>query len=277
LSKLAVLSPVAYQYRRPDKSSQHNHTPFFYSTVYFPTCVWCIYCKCCFSFGYFLPKSEYLPLPYVSDVSSQLRTFYSIILTLFVDLLSKKLLIILLHQFYLCYLKRLVTPLFLQYTQSLLVSQCEVKNSTHTKSRYVLLLNTYFSCTVSLVKEWMLVSLDKVLFGWEVHVAGVRSSTYLRQTNSILFYTELLLFTLSVAIYQLPLQCHLDPERKETHSMMAWSLKICRFSQRCIWDCLPFALWRHVTRYFVHNVLRQFNGLQSSGDYHRVMQCHIAE
>ena len=134
LCKLTVLSPVAYQYRRPGKSSQHNHTPFFYSTLYFPPYVWCVYSKLCFSFGYFLPKFVYLPLPCVLDVSSQLRTFYSIILTLFVDLLSKKLLIILLHQLYLYYLQCLVTPLFLQYTQSLLVPQCEVNNSTHTKA-----------------------------------------------------------------------------------------------------------------------------------------------
>jgi len=48
------------------------------------------------------------------------------------------------------------------------------------KSRYVLLLNTYFSFTVSLGKEWMLISLDEVLFGWEVHVARVLSSTDMR-------------------------------------------------------------------------------------------------
>ena len=136
LCKLTVLSPVAYQYRRPDKSSQHNHTPFFYSTLYFPPSVWCIhkYYKRYFSFGYFLPKFVYLPLPCLLDVSSQLRTFYSIILKLFVDLLSKKLLITL-HQFYLHYLQRLTTLLFLKYTQSLLVPQCDANNSTLTKSR----------------------------------------------------------------------------------------------------------------------------------------------
>jgi len=38
----------------------------------------------------------------------------------------------------------------------------------------------------------MLISLDKVLFGWELHVAGVLSSADLRQTTNILFYTGLL-------------------------------------------------------------------------------------
>ena len=45
----------------------------------------------------------------------------------------------------------------------------------------------------------MLISLGKV-FGCEVHVTVVRSSTDLRQTTSILFYIELALFTLCVAI-----------------------------------------------------------------------------
>ena len=38
----------------------------------------------------------------------------------------------------------------------------------------------------------MLISLDKFLFGWEVHVAGVLSSISLQQTASILFYVDLL-------------------------------------------------------------------------------------
>ena len=200
LCKLTILSPVAYQKFRPDKSSQHNHTPFFYNTPYFSPYVWCIYSKWCFYFGHFLPKFVYLPLPCVLDVSSQIWTFYSIILTLFVDLLSQKLLITLLHQFYLHYLQRLLTLLFLKYTQSLLVPQCDVNNSTHTKSRYLLLLYNYFSCTLSLGKEWILISLDKVLFGWEVHVAGVLSSTDFRQTTIILFSIDLMLFTICVAI-----------------------------------------------------------------------------
>ena len=34
-------------------------------------------------------------------------------------------------------------------------------------------LNTYYRCTVGLNKEWILISLDKVVFGWAVRVVVV--------------------------------------------------------------------------------------------------------
>jgi len=78
----------------------------------------------------------------VLDVSSQLRTFYSTTLKLFFDLLSKKLLTIHFHTVpFLLPPTPCNIPSF-QVHSVTLGPQCEIKNSTHTKSRYVLLLST---------------------------------------------------------------------------------------------------------------------------------------
>jgi hypothetical protein len=110
---------------------------------------------------------------------------------LFVALLSKKLLTIHFRKVPFMLPPAPCDISFSQIHSVTLGPQCEVNNSTHAKSRYVLLLSTYFSCTVSLSKGWMLISLDNFLFGWEVHVAGVLSSTDLWQTTSILLYIDL--------------------------------------------------------------------------------------
>jgi hypothetical protein len=53
--------------------------------------------------------------------------------------------------------------------------------------------------------------------------------------------------------------------------------KIRIFSQRCVWDCLPFGTWYYIIGYSGPNVLRQVNGLQSLGDYYTMAPRHISE
>ena len=63
----------------------------------------------------------------------------------------------------------------------------------------------------------------------------------------------------------------------KTHFKMERILNICIFSQLCIWDCLHFAIWHHVTGCSVPNALKQVNGLQSSEDDYTLTQLHISE
>jgi hypothetical protein len=64
-------------------------------------------------------------------------------------------------------------------------------------------LNTYYSCTVGLGKEWIFISHDKVVFGWAVRVAVVQLSFRLLWTTSILFCMYLQSVTVCAAIYRL--------------------------------------------------------------------------
>jgi len=59
------------------------------------------------------------------------------------------------------------------------------KPHTHIKSCYIL-LNTHYRHTLGLGKEWILISLDKVVFGWAVRVAVVQLSPALLWSTSIL-------------------------------------------------------------------------------------------
>ena len=61
-----------------------------------------------------------------------------------------------------------------------------------------------------------------------------------------------------------------------TYFKMERILNNCIFSHLRIWDCLPFVTWHHVTGYSVPNVLRQVNGLQSSGDDYTMTQPYIS-
>ena len=72
-------------------------------------------------------------------------------------------------------------------TESPLVRQYEVQISYSHKKTARYYLNTYYSCTVGLDKEWILISLDKVVFGWAVCVAVAQLSPGLMWTINTLF------------------------------------------------------------------------------------------
>jgi hypothetical protein len=108
------------------------------------------------------------------------HNFSPIILTLSVHLLITKLPIILFHPVLLPLpLFTSIYPpcnIFLSNTLSLTWSlNMRYKSHPHTKM-VTFFLNSYCRCTVSLGKEWILISLDKYVIGWAVRVAAVQLS-----------------------------------------------------------------------------------------------------
>ena len=135
------------------------------------------------------------------------HNFFSIILTLFGDLLITKLPITLFHPVLLAL--PLFTSryqpcnIFLSNTLSLPWS-LNMRNKPHTHTKAATYhLTTCYRCTVGLGKEWILISLDKVMFGWAVRVAVVQMSPGLMWTTSILFCMYLLSVTVCAVIYRL--------------------------------------------------------------------------
>ena len=135
------------------------------------------------------------------------HNFYSIILTLFVDLQITNLPIVLFHPVL------LPLPLFtsryppcntfLSNTLSLTWS-LNMRYKPHTCTKTITNhFNNYCRCTVGLGKEWILISLDKDVFLWAVHVAVVQLSPGLMWTTSILFCMYLMSVTVCAAIYRL--------------------------------------------------------------------------
>ena len=79
-----------------------------------------------------------------------------------------------------------------------------MRYKSHTQKKEVTYyLNTYYNSIVGLGKERILISLNKVLFGWAVRVAVVQLSPGLLCTTSILFCMYLQSVTVCAAIYRL--------------------------------------------------------------------------
>ena len=133
---------------------------------------------------------------------------FPLILTLFFDLLIKILPIILFNPFLLALpLCTSVYPscnMFLPKHSVSLGPSIWGKNLTLTLMqkpvRYH--LNNYCRFTVDLGMERILISLDKVVFEWAVHVAVVQLSSGRMWTTSILFCMYLLSVTVCAAIYR---------------------------------------------------------------------------
>lgn len=100
------------------------------------------------------------------------RNFYSIILIVFGDLLIINFHVVLFHPVHLLLRPFRSIPKYLPSLSRFRIMR--YKPHIHTKSCYLLLFITQFSCTLDLGKECMLVGLGKAMFGREMHTVIVR-------------------------------------------------------------------------------------------------------
>ena len=134
-----------------------------------------------------------------------ISSFFLIILRWFGELLILKLPIILFHPVL------LPLPLFTSSMSTLIYfSQTHSVSTAHSiwgtnltllQKAVTYYLNTYYRCTVG--PRRILVTLDKVVFGWAVRAVVVQLSPGLMWTTNILFSMYLISVTVCAAIYRL--------------------------------------------------------------------------